>query len=118
MSSPYEEGTSHCHQQDHTTIEHHYHFDIFNSTIDFQLELEHKFTDGVVELLSLSSALHPSGNFRSFNVDNICNLAEKFYPQDFTSQDIHALRCQLMHYKLDVVCDPKFHKISTRADMC
>ncbi|XP_028122974.1 zinc finger MYM-type protein 1-like [Camellia sinensis] len=119
MSSPYEEGTSRRHQQDYITIEHHYHFDIFNSTIDFQLiELEHRFNDGVVELLSLSSTLDPSGNLRSFNVDNICNLAEKFYSQDFTSQDIHALRCQLMHYKLDVVCDPEFHKISTLAELC
>ncbi|XP_028080969.1 uncharacterized protein LOC114282486 [Camellia sinensis] len=81
MSSPYEEGTSRCRQQNHITIEHHYHFDIFNSTIDFQLmELEHRFNDGIVELLSLSSALDPSGNFRSFNVENICNLTEKFYP--------------------------------------
>ncbi|XP_028118156.1 uncharacterized protein LOC114315755 [Camellia sinensis] len=86
MSSPYEEGTSHRRQQDHITIEHHYHFDIFNSIIDFQLmELEHRFNDRVVELPSLNSALDPSGNFISFNVDNICNLVEKFYPQDFTS---------------------------------
>ena len=42
MSSPYEEGTSRHRQQDHITIEHHYHFDIVNSAIDFQLiELEH-----------------------------------------------------------------------------
>ena len=122
MSSPYEEGTSRrrqARQQDHITIEHHYHFDIFNSTIDFQLmDLEHRFNDGVVELLSLSSTLDPSGYFRSFNVDNICNLAEIFYPQDFTTQDIHALKCQLMHYKLDVVCDPEFHKIYTLVDLC
>ncbi|KAL7252034.1 hypothetical protein ACSBR1_013811 [Camellia fascicularis] len=119
MRSPYEEGTSRRRQQDHITIEHHYHFDIFNSTIDFQLmELEHRFNDGVVGLLSCSLALDPSGDFRSFNVDNICNLAKKFYPQDFISQDIHALRCQLMHYKLDVVCDPEFHKIFTLAESC
>ncbi|KAL7171548.1 hypothetical protein ACSBR2_036241 [Camellia fascicularis] len=82
------------------------------------MELEHRFNDGVVELLSLSSALDPSGNFRSFNMDNIRNLAEKFYLQDFISQDIHALRYQLVHYKLDVICDPEFHKISTLADLC
>ncbi|GMP79436.1 hypothetical protein CsSME_00034984 [Camellia sinensis var. sinensis] len=82
------------------------------------MELEHRFNDGVVELLSLCSALDPSGNFGYFNVDNIGNLVEKFYPQDFTSQDIHILRCQLMHYKLDVVCDPEFHKISTLVDLC
>ncbi|XP_028116139.1 zinc finger MYM-type protein 1-like [Camellia sinensis] len=64
MSSPYERGTSCRRQQDHIIIEHHYHFDIFSSTIDFQLiELEHRFNDGVVKLLSLSSPLDPSGNF-------------------------------------------------------
>jgi hypothetical protein len=35
------------HQQDHITVEHYYHFDIFNATIDFQLqELDNRFRMG------------------------------------------------------------------------
>jgi hypothetical protein len=36
-----------------------------------------------VELLVLSSALEPKDNFKSFKVDAIYKLAEKFYPEDF-----------------------------------
>jgi hypothetical protein len=35
------------HQRDHIMVEHHYHFDIFNATIDFQLqELNSRFGEG------------------------------------------------------------------------
>ena len=44
-------------QHDQITIEHHYHFDIFNSTIDFQLqELNRRFNEQTMEFLSLSSS--------------------------------------------------------------
>ncbi|XP_052203041.1 uncharacterized protein LOC127808506 [Diospyros lotus] len=43
-------------QHNQLTIEHHYHFDIFNSTINFQLqELDSRFNEQTMELLSLSS---------------------------------------------------------------
>ena len=82
------------------------------------MELEHRFNDGVVELLTLSSALDPSDSFKSFNVENICSLAEKFYPRDFTNQDINSLRYQLMHYKLDLVSSSEFQKITIFTDLC
>ncbi|XP_059650674.1 uncharacterized protein LOC132296492 [Cornus florida] len=66
------------------------------------MELEHRFNNEVVELLTLSSALDPSDSFKYFNVEKICNLAEKFYPWDFTVQDVKTLKFQLMHYQLDV----------------
>jgi hypothetical protein len=44
-----------CQQQGSMTIYQHYYYDIFNSTIDFQLEeLNSKFSDGTVELLYLA----------------------------------------------------------------
>ncbi|XP_059650464.1 uncharacterized protein LOC132296270 [Cornus florida] len=108
----------HFQQPDHITVEHQYHFDIFNSAIDLQLmELEHRFNNEVVELLTLSSALDPSDSFKSFNVEKICNLAEKFYPWDFTGQDVKTLKFQLMHYQLDVSSDPKFQNISSLTDL-
>jgi hypothetical protein len=63
------------------------HYDIFNSIIDFQLEeLNSRFSDGIVELLVLISALEPKDNFKSFKVDVIYKLAEKFYREDFNEQ--------------------------------
>ncbi|XP_061370244.1 uncharacterized protein LOC133312961 [Gastrolobium bilobum] len=72
-------------QLDQITIEHHYHFDIFNLAIDFQLqELDIRFNEQSMELLSLSSSLDPKDGYKSFNVDDICSVAEKYYPLDFS----------------------------------
>jgi hypothetical protein len=66
-------------------VEHHYHFDIFNATIDFQLqELDNRFSEGAIELLTLSLALDPNDAYKSFSIDDICRLAEKYYPLDFS----------------------------------
>ena len=46
------------HQQNQIIVEHHYHFDIFNEVIDFQLqELNNKFSAHVMDLFTLSFAL-------------------------------------------------------------
>ena len=114
MSCRYREGRSR-----HITVEHHYRVDIFNCAIDYQLmELDSRFNEGTVDLLTLSLALDPSDSFKSFNIDDICNLAKKFYPQDFTGQEIHALRYELEHYKLDVTCAHEFQKISNISELC
>ncbi|XP_042380193.1 zinc finger MYM-type protein 1-like [Zingiber officinale] len=99
-----------------TTVEHHYHFDVFNVAIDsILMELNTRFNESSMELLSLSTALDPKNSFDSFNSDDICKLAKKFYPQDFTSQDIVALEYELVHYKLDVVQNLK---VSTLVELC
>ena len=66
------------------------------------MELNNRFLENTMELLYLSSTLDPSHAFRSFKIDNICNLAEKFYPEDFTHFDLYALRIQLRYYKLSM----------------
>ncbi|XP_047312578.1 zinc finger MYM-type protein 1-like [Impatiens glandulifera] len=92
-----------CQQKDSLTIQQHYHFNIFNSVIDFQQEeLNSRFSDEAVELLKLSYALDPKDNFKSFKGEDICKLAEKYYPGDFSEQEMHYLRSQLQHYKIDV----------------
>ncbi|KDO63229.1 hypothetical protein CISIN_1g046388mg [Citrus sinensis] len=67
---------------------------------DFQLmELNNRFIYQTIELLTLSSALNPVDSFKSFNVDDICNLAEKFYPRDFTQFEILTSKRQLeLHF--------------------
>ncbi|KAL7154807.1 hypothetical protein ABFS83_03G028000 [Erythranthe nasuta] len=101
------------------TIEHHFHFDIFNATIDTQLkELNSRFCDQTVELLTLSLALDPSNSYKSFNEDDICTLVEKYYPQDFTERERLLLKFQLQHYYLDVIKHPNLCQISTLAALC
>ena len=66
-------------QRDHIIVEHHYHFDVFNTTIDFQLQqLGCKFGERAIKLLILSSALNSNNAYKSFNIDDICNLVEKY----------------------------------------
>ncbi|XP_042432463.1 zinc finger MYM-type protein 1-like [Zingiber officinale] len=114
MSARYKHSSRSCQQKDAITVEHHFHYDIFNVAIDFQLEeLNSRFSDETVELLMLSSALDPKDNFNRFNIDKICNLAEKYYPKDFTEQEIHNLRCQLQHYELNVDSTYKYFEIIT-----
>ena len=61
----------------------HYHYDMFNLAIDFQLEeLNSRFSDGTTKLLILSSILELKDNFKSFKVDAICKLIENFYPEN------------------------------------
>ena len=104
MSAPHKHGTGcSCQQRDSITVKHHYRVEIFNNVIDFQLmELNNRFPENTMELLYLSSALDPSHAFRSFNVDDICNLVEKLYPGDFTHSDLYALRIELGYYKLSM----------------
>jgi len=83
LSARYIEGRCR-NQRNHITVEHHYHFDIFNATIDFQLqELNCRFRERAVKLLTLSSALDPNDSYKSFRIDDICSLAKVYYPLDF-----------------------------------
>ncbi|XP_026453142.1 uncharacterized protein LOC113353888 isoform X2 [Papaver somniferum] len=120
FSDQYTMGTSRsCQQKDHITIEHQYRFDIFNVVIDFHLmELSRRFTEETMELLVLCSAFSPDENYKSFDIDILCRLAEKFYPEDFTEQEVCVLRSQLKHYKRDIVNDPDFGNMTTVAELC
>ncbi|XP_061345738.1 uncharacterized protein LOC133291487 [Gastrolobium bilobum] len=101
-------------QHDQITIEHHYHFDIFNSTIDFQLqELDRRFTEQTMKLLSLSSSLDPKNGYKAFNVDDICSLAEKYYPLDFSEQERISLNCQLKHFHKEIPKNPELQNLSS-----
>ena len=71
-----------------------------------------------MELLILSSALEPKDGFKSLKIDKIYNLADKFYPDDFTKQEMHYLRCQLEHYELDIPRHQEFQNMSTISELC
>ena len=75
-------------QLDHITVKHHFHFDVFNASIDFQLqELDCRFGERAIDLLTLSSALDSNDAYKSFNINDICSLAKKYYSLDFSEQE-------------------------------
>ncbi|XP_059629645.1 uncharacterized protein LOC132272533 [Cornus florida] len=82
MSAPYTKGKGRPrHPQENILLEHHYRIDIFNGTIDSQLqELNNRFSEKVVELIVLSSALDPRDGYKLFKIDDICKLANNCYP--------------------------------------
>jgi hypothetical protein len=110
------------HRQDEEfsiTMEHHFRIDVFTAVIDFQLqELNSIFSEHAVELLILSAALSHKNAYKSFKIDDICNLVEKFYPQDFIDQEKMNLIFQLYHYQLDVPQDSDFQNMSTLPELC
>ncbi|XP_040994228.1 uncharacterized protein LOC121240754 [Juglans microcarpa x Juglans regia] len=118
LSSRYVQGRGH-HQQDYITIEHHYHFEIFNATIDFQMqELDSRFGEGATKLLTLSSVLDPNDAYKSFNIDDIFHLVEEYYLLDFSENEKINLRFQLKHFEVDVLTNPKFQNLSSITDLC
>ncbi|CAM8951655.1 unnamed protein product [Rhodiola kirilowii] len=120
MDAAYSMGTGRgCQRHDVVTNEHYYHFDVFNVIIDVQLmKLHDRFTEQSIELLTLSSALDPKNQFKKFDMEKICRLAEKFYPEDFDASEVRALMLQLEHYKHQVVFDKDFQKLSSLAQLC
>ncbi|XP_061948260.1 uncharacterized protein LOC133671506 [Populus nigra] len=89
-----------------------------NASYKKATELNSRFSDETVELLVLSSALEPKDNFKSFKVDAIYKLAEKFYPEDFNEQEMYYLRSQLEHYQIDVIHHESFQNMSTISELC
>ncbi|XP_074351957.1 uncharacterized protein LOC141691113 [Apium graveolens] len=119
MNARYMDGIQSVRQIDDISVEHHYHYDIFNSAIDFQLEeLHYRINDDIVQLLRLSTSLEPKNNFRLFDIEHICTLATTFYPADFGQQEMYHLKLQLDHHKIDVVNHAKFQDLSTLSDLC
>ncbi|XP_052290844.1 uncharacterized protein LOC102608680 [Citrus sinensis] len=86
---------------------------------DFQLmELNNRFTEQTLELLTLSSALNPIDAFKSFKIEDICSLAERFYPEDFTKIELQALRRQLECFEIDIHSLQEFQNITSLSELC
>ncbi|XP_021832640.1 zinc finger MYM-type protein 1-like [Prunus avium] len=119
MGGRYMMGTHRsCQQKDFITIEHAYRIDVFNGVIDCMMrELNDRFPEQTVELLTLSSALDPRNSFMSFNIEHICKLAKKFYPADFLPQELKALEVQLKLIRL-VLTLPVSTATTERAFSC
>jgi hypothetical protein len=109
----------HSRSSSETIVEHHYRYDVFIVAIDQQMqELNSRFSEQATDLLVLCTSLDPKDSFSSLKIDDVCTLASKFYPADFSDQEITKLRCQLQHYELDVPTNPKFQNLTSVSDLC
>ena len=107
------------HQQAYFTIEHYYCVDIFCATIDSQLqELNCRFSEQAVELLILGSTLDPRVVRESFRINDIFQLVNKFYLQDFTNTEKEQLEVEFHHYKHNVIQDSSFQGLLNISELC
>ena len=72
----------------------------------------------MIDLLILSTLLDPKDSFKSFDIDKICNLANKYYTEDFSDQKKLQLWYELQHFHFDVCQHMQFEKPSTLALLC
>jgi hypothetical protein len=101
------------------TKEHYFRVEVFRATLDTQLhELEFRFNEKVMDLLSTSATLIPANKFRSFKADDICEMVKKYYPADFNQQEIYGLEQQLKHFIVDASSDDEMKKVSTLTKLC
>lgn len=106
-------------QPDHFTKERYFRVEIFRATIDTQLtELNPKFNEKVLGLLSISTTLVPKNGFATFQASEICKMVEKYYPADFNKQDRAGLEIQLRHFVVDASNSEDLKNIETIADLC
>jgi hypothetical protein len=106
-------------QPNHFTHEHYFRVEIFRATIDTQLaELNLKFNEKVMGLLSICATLIPKNRFASFNASEICKMVEKYYPVDFSQQDRLGLESQLKHFVVDASSSEDLKNIATIAELC
>ncbi|XP_027188707.1 uncharacterized protein [Cicer arietinum] len=106
-------------QQGQVTIEHYFRVEIFCTTIDQQLqELNNRFREQAMDLLTLSCALTPKDNYKAFKIEKICTLVEKYYPVDFNMQEKINLKFQLQHFLVDARQDLNLKNLSTIQELC
>ncbi|KAK9677246.1 hypothetical protein RND81_11G130500 [Saponaria officinalis] len=98
---------------------HYFRYDVFIAAIDSQLhELDFRFNDEMIELLSLSSSLDPKRKFQNFKADDIYKLVSKFYPSDFTEQGKLNLKSQLDLFLLEIKEHPQLDSLKSISDLC
>ena len=106
-------------QPDHFTNDRYFRVEIFRATIDTQLaELNLKFNEKVMDLLSISTTLIPKNGFPSFSASEICKVVEKYYPADFNQQEKLRLEYQLKHFVVDASNSEELKNIATIAELC
>ncbi|XP_057538192.1 uncharacterized protein LOC130815725 [Amaranthus tricolor] len=90
---------------------HHFRVGIFLEVIDLHLqELDNRFNEINMELLTCMVSLSPKGNFSSFDKEKILKLAS-LYPEEFSCNDLTALDLQLDVFLDAMLNDERFHDL-------
>ncbi|CAM8884789.1 unnamed protein product [Rhodiola kirilowii] len=71
-----------------------------------------------MELLTLSASFHPRNGFQAFKAEDVCLLASKFYPYDFTSCDMYNLEMECGFFVGGIEQDSMFAKMTSISDLC
>ncbi|KAM3244191.1 hypothetical protein ACQJBY_055857 [Aegilops geniculata] len=95
----------------------HFRREVFLGVIDqISQELENRFDEINMELLSCMSALNPANSFAAFDAQKVRRLVE-FYPKDFSSADFIHLELQLDNYIDDMRNDENFQGLGNLVDL-
>ncbi|XP_071719297.1 uncharacterized protein [Rutidosis leptorrhynchoides] len=106
-------------QDNQVSVEHYYRVDIFICTLDKQLhEMESRFNDHAMELLTLTSYLVPKRIVKVCDTDQICHRVKKYYPADFTEQERIRLRYELEIFKIELSKNSKLCGVATISELC
>jgi hypothetical protein len=90
---------------------------MFLSVIDRQLrELNDRFDEVNTELLLCMSSFNPIDSFAAYDKDNLVKLAV-FYPNDFSSTEMHHLSFQLSHFIQDMCRDEWFREVTNIVEL-
>jgi len=97
---------------------HRFHVDMFVSVIDRQLrELNDRFDEVNTELLSCMAAFSPLDSFAAYDQAKLVTLATKFYPKDFTTEELGKLPWQLNMYISHVRRDERFKNLKNLCEL-
>ncbi|KAL4568615.1 hypothetical protein LXL04_024230 [Taraxacum kok-saghyz] len=72
--------------------------------------MEEKEGDGQGPTLDPKSAI--------FRASDVCQLVDKFYPEDFSEQEKQVLKVQLKHYETSVIVHPEYKSLKSISDLC
>jgi hypothetical protein len=99
------------------TNDDHFRREVYIGVIDqISQELDNRFDEINMELLSCMSAFNPSNSFASFDARKVRRLAE-FYPKDFSNNDLLKLELQLDNYIDDMRQDASFEGLDNIVDL-
>jgi hypothetical protein len=99
------------------TNDDHFKREVYIGIIDrISQELDTRFDEVNMELLSYMAALNPSNSFASFDSVKVLRLAE-FYPNNFSASDLLRLEMQLQNYIDDMRREDSFQGIKSIVDL-
>src|SRR5438105_8239767 len=99
------------------TNDDHFRREVYIGVIDqISQELDNRFDEVNMELLSCMSAFNPSNSFASFDTQKVRRLAE-FYPNDIPCNYLLKLELQLDNYIYDMRHDDSFQGLDNLVDL-